>query len=183
MLGHSAFRTAIVSVFRSIVVGCSMLGLLLATAARADGVREIRQQQSFTAAGLRLDESNTDLAVQYKGAPGRASGRMLVKLGTLGPPSEQCEGFVAEYPVVGGSAVEIFADFSKLIGLIDSGYICVAIGGFLSGRLDGTYVGGVQRFEDASGTFSADFEGVGLGPVPPVGLSASGSITGTIVVD
>lgn len=170
--------------FRSALVACATFGLVLAAseAAEAKGKKEIRQDQVFTGLGLLLDESNADFTLEFKGAPGRATGRTFVKLGPPGPPSAECSGFAVEFPVVGGSLGEIFGDFSKLLALIDSGALCLGAEGAFQGRIAGHYVGGVD-FEGASGTFSIDAVGVGLTPGFPASASMSGSITGTIVFE
>lgn len=159
-------------------------GLLLSAPGEAGArARQKRQDQRITGAGVRLDDFNLDLAVLYDGKPGKASGRVFVRLDAWGPATERCEGFALEALVMGGSVVEIFNDFSKLIGEIDSGYACIRLDGSVDGRLEGTWVGGVQRYADASGTFSLAVQGVSIGAIPPPkGISASGSITGSIVV-
>jgi len=169
----------------NVIATCLVYGTLLATAAQADrqNPKELRQNQRFTGATVFLDEFTSDTIWQLKGAPGSASGRLLLKYGGLGPASERCEGFDLETAVVGGSTVEIFHDFSKLLGLIRSGYICGKFDGSFTGHVNGDYVGGVD-FEGASGTYSLEFEGVALSSffTPPGSGSVSGSITGTIVL-
>jgi hypothetical protein len=169
--------------FGAFIVASAALGLVLAADEAGGRASQKRQQQRFSGSGVRLDDFNLDLSASYKGAPGKASGRTFIKLDAWAASTERCAGFPLEAAVLGGSVVEVFADFSKLIGEIDSGYICIRLDGFVDGRLEGSWVGGVQRYADASGTFSIEYQGVSIDDIaPPKGISASGSISGTIVV-
>jgi len=171
------------SLFGSCLVASAALGFILAAAGAGGLASQKRQEQRFSGAGVRLDDFNLDLSVSYKGAPGKASGRTFIKLDAWSASTERCAGFPLEAAVLGGSVVEIFADFSKLIGEIDSGYVCIRLDGFVDGRLEGSWVGGVQRYADASGTFSIELQGVSIDDIaPPKGISGSGSIMGTIIL-
>ena len=177
MLRHSVFRLS--------VLALGVAGLLLAAApAQAKHhAKEIRQDQRVTGLALLLDQLNADFVLEFKDRPGRASGRMLAKLGPPQAPSEACAGAFFEQAVVGGSLGEIFNDFSKLLALLDSGVICANLDGSFTTHIEGHYVGGVG-FEGATGTFALDLIGAGLTPfgVYPGTASASGSLTGTIVL-
>jgi hypothetical protein len=162
------------------VLACAALGLLLASAVQA---KEVRQNQPCSGAGVLLDEFHANVILTCKGRPSSAITHVFVEMGDLGPPSEKCQGFNFEAPVVDGSVVVVFKDLSKVIGLITSGQICVSLDGDLAIDCAGAYVGGVGRFGAAGGTFSTDFAGVVLrkGFDPPTGVSVSGPLDGTIV--
>lgn len=161
-----------------------MLGALVTVTSAAEA-RELHQDQRFTGAALNLDASTADVVTHSKGALGSSTGRTLLELGGIEPPSEQCAGSDLEVEVLGGSTVEIFNDLSKLVGRITSGTICANLDGTLAGHYEGSYLFGVERFEGASGTFSADWIGAVLTPAfsYPGSSSVSGSFTGTIVLD
>ena len=187
MLRHFAFRIGILA---SAVVGISLAAPATARA------KQIRQDQAVTGLAVLLDQQSVDFTFEAKGAPGRASGRALLKLAPPAPPSPECsdslEGFpsfvlVSSQAVVGGSLGEIFANFSKLLALFDSGVVCQYFDPDIpatrfSVHGDGTYVGGVG-FEGGTGTFSFDLVGVGLTAGFPGAASASGSLVGTIVIE
>jgi len=160
------------------VVACAALGLLLASAALA---KEVRQDQRCSGAGVLLDEFHTNVIMTCKGRPGSETSHVFVKLGAAGPPSEQCQGFTFEIPVVDGSVVGIFNDLSKVIGLVTFGHVCIDVDGVVRVALGGAYVGGVGRFEAAGGTFSGELIGVVLRGGYPTGVSMSGLLIGTIV--
>lgn len=159
---------------------CVMIGLLLPARAQA---KDIRQNQVMTGVGVLLDESNVDFSWEFKGVPGRASGRSLLKLGATTAPSGECAGFDFEQRVVGGALGEIFNNFSKLFARTESGVVCANVGGAFVARISGSYVGGVG-FPGASGTFSIDLRGQEIGVLMgyPAWASASGSMAGTITI-
>lgn len=177
MLRHSVFRLS------ALVLAVAGLFLTVAPAPAQAKAKEIRQDQRVTGLALLLDQLNADFVLEFKDRPGRASGRMLAKFGPPQAPSVACTGAFFEQAVVGGSLGEIFKDFSKLLALLDSGVLCANLDGSFTAHVEGHYVGGVD-FEGATGTFTLDLIGVGLTPfgVYPGTASASGSLTGTIVL-
>ncbi len=149
----------------SIIVACSALTVFLAGAAQAKQMVRI-DQRIAGASVITLDETGGGVAdgtAEGKGAPGKSSYRVLAEFGPPGPASPRCAGFDFELSVPSGSAVTTFADFSQLYAIIDSGYSCGSFDGARRTVYETSIVGGTGRFEGATGTATAELEGVALG--------------------
>lgn len=104
-----------------------------------------------------------------KGSFGAKSSVIVVKFAFVAPPDPPDNPCAFPYDYLGigyARAVTSFQDGSQLFATVDPGgvsYMCIDFGsGHFFGSVDGFFIGGVGRFEGASGTYTSEFEGYNL---------------------
>jgi hypothetical protein len=84
------------------------------------------------------------------------------------------------------ATVATFADNSQLLGVSQSGWMCLMDSGFYHGGADGVYIGGTGKFSGATGSWSTTFEGYNLEDptqMKTIGFrSISGEVKGTVEI-
>jgi len=124
------------------------------------------------------------------GSFGAKSSVIVVKFGDPPPVDDPCDAGYTFLGVVYARAVTSFKDGSQLFATVIPGeqsYMCLNfVTGHYYGSVVGEFIGGVGRFEGASGPFVSPFDGYNLtsalaGEFPF--RSIKGSFAGTVIFD
>jgi hypothetical protein len=114
--------------------------------------------------GFVPDGSNVDLTT---GTAQGTFGNSEITITTefMPNPALTCPAeFTLKYALVYSATVLTMRDQSQLFGVSQQGWICATEGGIYFGEVEGVYVGGTGRFEDATGDFVSKFDGAYLEP-------------------
>jgi len=100
------------------------------------------------------------------GSFGAKSSVIIVKFGDPPPIADPCEAGYTFFGIVYARAVTSFKDGSQLFATVIPGedsHMCLNFDtGHYDGSVVGAFIGGVGRFEGASGTFVSPFDGYNL---------------------
>ena len=90
------------------------------------------------------------------------------------------DGYAIEANVAYSAWVLTFAKYDQLFGISTEGWICVSlVTGHYFGEGFGAFIGGTDRFAEATGEFMIEYSGFNLDP--PVGFrSLEGTLTGDV---
>jgi hypothetical protein len=186
-----------VSIKMLLVVFVGLLTVLGAQTASADGDRPVflrwagdfipnLEQTDVDEFGMPIGTSNLGLIrARAVGNLGSADLTAVTKTVNVNPgPDDRCpDGFIKVVEITDNSLVFTFSDLSLLYG-DGQGVVCID---FASGAqyiaVEGVWLGGTARFQNATGEFSINFDEFALvSPVTQV-VAESGTITGTLSRD
>jgi len=112
------------------------------------------------------------------------SGELVIRTewSGYGMPTGCADGYAVKVTLINSALVITAADQSQVFGFSTDGWMCVnTTNGAYYGEVYGIYYGGTGRFEGASGSWTAKYDGFTLDPA--IGFrSIRGTATGTLIV-
>lgn len=151
--------------------------------------KDIELQLAFAGSGYNLPNPEADVTVinffvtDAKGTLGKSSLTILSKFAFNPAPSFGCPaGFDLPFDLVGLATTQTTAHVDQLFGGLIDGWLCMTPD-YLQwvGGVNGEWIGGTGRFEQASGAWSGTYAGFNFDAVTGY-KTITGTIEGTLIL-